>query len=73
MKSASKTSVAESHAAGDLLAADMAAVETAIQEAIRSREPRLTEIASYLIGAGGKRVRPLVAMSVFRACGGERS
>jgi octaprenyl-diphosphate synthase len=71
VKSASKTSVAESHAAGDLLAADMAAVETAIQEAIRSREPRLTEIASYLIGAGGKRVRPLVAMSVFRACGGE--
>jgi octaprenyl-diphosphate synthase len=72
VKSASKTSVAE-NGAGDLLAADMAAVETAIQEAIRSCEPRLTEIASYLIGAGGKRVRPLVAMSVFRACGGEDS
>ncbi len=71
MKSASKTSVAESHAAGDLLAADMAAVEIAIHEAIRSCEPRLTEIASYLIGGGGKRIRPLVAMSIFRACGGE--
>jgi octaprenyl-diphosphate synthase len=73
VKSASKTSVAESHPAGDLLAADMAAVETAIHEAIRSCEPRLTDIASYLIGAGGKRVRPMVAMSVFRACGGEDS
>ncbi|MBI2963610.1 MAG: polyprenyl synthetase family protein [Deltaproteobacteria bacterium] len=71
MNSASKSSVAESHAAGDLLTADMAAIERKIQETIRSREPRLTEIALHLIGAGGKRVRPLVAMSVFRACGGE--
>ena len=29
------------------------------------------EIALHLIGAGGKRIRPLVAMSAFRACGGE--
>ncbi|MGH7898161.1 MAG: polyprenyl synthetase family protein [Candidatus Binatia bacterium] len=31
----------------------------------------MAEIALYLIGAGGKRVRPLVAMAIFRACGGE--
>ena len=68
---ASKSSLAESHAAGDLLAAEMAAVEHRIQEAIRSRESRLTEISLYLIGAGGKRVRPLVAMAIFRACGGD--
>ena len=71
MKSASKSSVAPRHAGGDLLASEMAAVETRIHEAIRSREPRLSEIALYLIGAGGKRIRPLVAMSVFRGCGGE--
>ena len=37
---------------------------------IDSREPRLTTIADYLINAGGKRVRPAVALLVFRACGG---
>ena len=30
----------------------------------------LTDIAAYLIGAGGKRVRPAVTLLVFRACGG---
>ena len=71
MKSASTSSAAPRPAGGDLLAAEMAAVEHRIDEAIRSREPRLSEIALYLIGAGGKRIRPLVAMSVFRACGGD--
>lgn len=71
MTSAPKSSLAESHAADDLLAADMASVERKIHETIRSREPRLIEIALHLIGAGGKRIRPLVAMSAFRACGGE--
>ena len=37
---------------------------------IAAREPRLTEIADYLINAGGKRVRPAVALLLFRACGG---
>jgi octaprenyl-diphosphate synthase len=37
---------------------------------ITAREPRLTEIADYLINAGGKRVRPAVALLLFRACGG---
>jgi len=68
---ASKPSVAEIYPNGELVAAEMIAVERKIQETIRSRESRLTEIALYLIGAGGKRVRPLVAMTMFRACGGE--
>lgn len=54
----------------DLLAAEMGAVEAKLHETLGSRESRLTEIGEYLIGAGGKRVRPLVAMAVFRACGG---
>jgi len=37
---------------------------------ISAREPRLTEIADYLINAGGKRVRPAVSLLLFRACGG---
>lgn len=70
MKSASKSFVAETHAAGDLLGAEMAEVERTIHASLASREPRLSEIGLYLIGAGGKRIRPLVAMAVFRACGG---
>jgi octaprenyl-diphosphate synthase len=30
----------------------------------------MTEIADHLIGAGGKRVRPMVTLLAFRACGG---
>jgi len=37
---------------------------------IAARESKLTEIADYLINAGGKRVRPAVALLLFRACGG---
>jgi len=53
-----------------LVNAELESVERRIEEVIRSREPRLTDIADYLINAGGKRVRPAVAMLVFRACGG---
>ena len=54
----------------ELVSADLAKVEDRISEVIGSREPELTEIADYLINAGGKRVRPAVALLVFRACGG---
>lgn len=56
--------------AATLVNAELESVERRIEEVIRSREPRLTDIADYLINAGGKRVRPAVAMLVFRACGG---
>jgi octaprenyl-diphosphate synthase len=45
-------------------------VERRLTELLRSRETKLTDIANYLIGAGGKRVRPAVTLLVFRACGG---
>jgi octaprenyl-diphosphate synthase len=48
----------------------MALVEERLLETLRSREERLTEIGLHLIGAGGKRIRPMVAMLVYRACGG---
>jgi len=46
-------------------------VEERLAELLRSREEHLTNIATYLIGAGGKRVRPAVTLLVFRACGGD--
>ena len=46
-------------------------VERQLAARIQSREPLLNEIGNYLIGAGGKRVRPAVVLLIFRACGGE--
>jgi len=49
--------------------ADLQRVESKLTAVARSsREPRLTEITHHLIGAGGKRVRPLTALLVFYAC-----
>lgn len=56
-----------------LIDGDLARVERRIGECIAAREPRLTEIADYLINAGGKRVRPAASLLVFRACGGSDS
>ncbi len=53
-----------------LVGDELQGVERRLSELLRSREERLTEIARYLIGAGGKRVRPAVTLLVFRACGG---
>jgi octaprenyl-diphosphate synthase len=52
---------------------DLVRVEQRVSEMIAAREPRLTEIAEYLIHAGGKRIRPAVALLLFRACGGTDS
>lgn len=71
MNQARPKSIPQGTAVGDLLAAEMVAVERRLLETVQSRETRLTEIAQYLIDAGGKRIRPLVAMTVFRACGGK--
>lgn len=52
------------------LAEGLFAVEERLRELLHSREPLLTEIAAYLVGSGGKRVRPAVTLLVYRACGG---
>jgi octaprenyl-diphosphate synthase len=45
-------------------------VEARLAELLRSREPLLSDISTYLIGSGGKRVRPAVTIMIYRACGG---
>jgi heptaprenyl diphosphate synthase len=40
------------------MADDLARVEAELTDAVRSGDDFLTEIASHLIAAGGKRVRP---------------
>lgn len=56
--------------AAALVGEELRLVESRLTALLTAREPRLTEIASYLIGSGGKRVRPAVTLLVFRACGG---
>jgi octaprenyl-diphosphate synthase len=45
-------------------------VEARLASLLQSREAVLTDISNYLIGSGGKRIRPAVAILTFRACGG---
>ena len=54
------------------ITAELELVEQRLAELLRSREGRLTDIGTHLIGAGGKRVRPAVTVLTFYACGGER-
>ena len=54
----------------DLIARELAQVEEKMAALLSSREPLLSEVALHLIQGGGKRVRPAVALLVFKACGG---
>ncbi|MEY2432633.1 MAG: hypothetical protein QOC92_2358, partial [Acidimicrobiaceae bacterium] len=44
-------------------------VEDSLREAVRSDDAYLTEVASHLILAGGKRVRPLFAIASAASAG----
>jgi len=57
----------------DLVADELARVECKIEALLVSREPILSRISSYLLSAGGKRIRPAIALLVFKACGGKGS
>src|SRR3989442_744462 len=51
--------------------AELVLVEDRIREAIWSRESLLTDVAEYVIGSGGKRIRPTVALLANKAVGGK--
>jgi heptaprenyl diphosphate synthase len=44
------------------LAADLARVEVGLRDAVTTPDPFLRDVASHLIGAGGKRVRPTLTL-----------
>ncbi|MGR3484197.1 MAG: polyprenyl synthetase family protein [Paracoccaceae bacterium] len=53
-----------------LLADDMAAVGRLIEARMASRAaPRIPEVTAHLVGAGGKRLRPLLTLACARMCG----
>jgi heptaprenyl diphosphate synthase len=52
---------------------DRERIELAVHEAVRSTDPYLTEIASHLVVAGGKRLRPVVAIAAAQVFGSHAS
>ena len=57
-----------------LVGADLRQVDAVIRNRLASDVVVLNQIAEYIVGSGGKRLRPLVVVVVARACGygGER-
>ena len=52
------------------LAEDLAAVNALIAERMASEHaPRIPEVTAHLVGAGGKRLRPMLTLAVARMCG----
>jgi heptaprenyl diphosphate synthase len=49
---------------------DRSRIESAMREAVVTSDPYLTEIASHLIIAGGKRLRPVLAVVAGQVAGG---
>ena len=54
-----------------LAASDMAAVDTLVRERLDSPVSLIPALAEHLIGAGGKRVRPLVTVAAARLVSGK--
>jgi octaprenyl-diphosphate synthase len=52
-----------------LAAADMREVDRAIRERLASDVVLVNQIAEYIVGSGGKRLRPLVVVMAAQACG----
>ena len=50
--------------------ADLCAVEEKLLRLLDSNEALIAEICHYLVDGGGKRLRPLFILLVYRACGG---
>ncbi|MET0895243.1 MAG: polyprenyl synthetase family protein [Acidimicrobiia bacterium] len=51
------------------LASDLARVETALRDSVKSSDAFLGDVAAHLIGAGGKRIRPTLALAAAYAAG----
>lgn len=53
-----------------LLSEEMAEVDRLIRERMRSDyAPRIDEVAAHIVGAGGKRLRPMLTIAAARMCG----
>src|SRR5262245_49945408 len=53
------------------MSADLGRIEEALRGSVRTEDDYLTEIASHLITAGGKRLRPVLAVAAARTSNAE--
>ena len=67
MKPLARTALASPPRMAATLEDDLLRVEARLATELASREERMRAIASHLVGAGGKRVRPTVVLLVFHA------
>ncbi|GAA6182486.1 polyprenyl synthetase family protein [Shimia sp. NS0008-38b] len=57
-------------ALAEMLSSDMESVNRLIQERMASEHaPRIPEVTAHLVGAGGKRLRPMLTLAAARLCG----
>lgn len=68
---ASTTAVNPLDSLSRLLAGDMKKVNALILQNMQSSVPLIPQLASYLIAAGGKRIRPLLTLACTQMYGGE--
>lgn len=54
-----------------VLEGDLARLEAALRQSVIAEDPFLTEVAGHLLGAGGKRLRPALALASAAAGGAE--
>lgn len=55
-----------------LVADDLKAVDDLIRQRMASRHsPLIPQLADYLVGAGGKRIRPMLTLAAAQMCGGD--
>ena len=52
-----------------VVADDFASVNRFISDRLNTNVPMIREVGEYIVGSGGKRLRPLVAILAARACG----
>lgn len=54
-----------------LVRPELAAVDAAVRERLRSSVPLVDQVAEHIIAGGGKRLRPLLVVLAGRACGAD--
>lgn len=57
------------HGIKQLISADMQAVDSLIQQRLRSEVVLINQLGAYIINSGGKRLRPVVVLLSAGACG----
>jgi octaprenyl-diphosphate synthase len=63
------TTASQTHPLSTVIAADMLAVDATIRAQLHSDVPLVSQIADYIISAGGKRIRPALVLLMANAWG----